>query len=282
MKVISDIKEMTSFSKKQTEKGKIIGFIPTMGYLHDGHLSLVKKAKEECDVVIVSIFVNPTQFGPKEDLAAYPRDLKRDLGLLEPISVDVVLNPEAKDMYPSGYNTYVNIDGDLTKKLCGAFRPVHFKGVTTIVAKLFNIVLPDKAYFGQKDAQQCVVIKKMVKDLNIPVEVIALPAVREQDGLAMSSRNIYLTPEERKTAPAIYKSLLTAKKMIEGGERKPEKVLTEMKKKLGEMGEIEMQYVSIVDAETLLDKINISGDVIIAVALKLGKTRLIDNIFLSV
>jgi len=219
---------------------------------------------------------------PKEDLAAYPRDLKRDLGLLEPLSVDVVFNPEAKSMYPSWYNTYVNIEGDLTKKLCGAFRPVHFKGVTTIVAKLFNIVLPDKAYFGQKDAQQCVVIKKMVKDLNIQVEVIALPTVREKDGLAMSSRNIYLTPEERKTAPEIYRSLLTAKKMIEGGERKSEKILTEMKKKLGVMGEIEMQYVSIVDAETLLDKINISGDVIIAVALKLGKTRLIDNIFLSV
>ncbi|MFH1074907.1 MAG: pantoate--beta-alanine ligase [Candidatus Firestonebacteria bacterium] len=282
MKVISDIKEMTSFSQKQTAEGKIIGFVPTMGYLHEGHLSLVKQAKKECDIVIVSIFVNPAQFGPQEDFALYPRDLKKDLKLLKPLKVDVVFNPEVKALYPSDYNTYINIEGDLTRKLCGAFRPIHFKGVATIVTKLFNIVLPNKAYFGQKDAQQCVVIRKMVKDLNFPVEVVALPTVREKDGLARSSRNTYLNPEERKSAPIIYESLLLAKKMIDSGELKAEKVAAAIKKKLNSIKNAEIQYVSIVNSETLEDLDIISGKIIIAIALKLGRTRLIDNIVISV
>ncbi|OGF45948.1 MAG: pantoate--beta-alanine ligase [Candidatus Firestonebacteria bacterium RIFOXYC2_FULL_39_67] len=281
MKVISKIAEMTSFSKKQIAKGKVIGFVPTMGYLHEGHLSLVKQAKKECDIVIVSIFVNPTQFGPKEDLVAYPRDLERDLTLLEPIKADIVFHPEALDMYPSGFKTYVNIEDELTRRLCGAFRPVHFKGVTTIVAKLFNIVLPNNAYFGQKDAQQCAVIKKMVKDLNFPLKIIALPTVREKDGLAMSSRNIYLNPEERRSAPAIYASLLLAKKMIDKGELRAKKIIIAVKKELNTMKNAKIQYISVVNSENLEDLKTISGEVIIAVALKLGKTRLIDNIIIS-
>ncbi|OGF46156.1 MAG: pantoate--beta-alanine ligase [Candidatus Firestonebacteria bacterium RIFOXYA2_FULL_40_8] len=282
MRVISDITEMTSFSRKIIAAGKTIGFVPTMGYLHAGHLSLVERAKKECDIIILSIFVNPAQFGPKEDLAAYPRDLMRDLKLLKPLKVDIVFNPQAKEMYPSGCKTFVNIDGDLTQKLCGAFRPIHFKGVLTVVAKLLNIVLPHKAYFGEKDAQQCVVIKKMCKDLKFPVKIITLPTIREKDGLAMSSRNTYLTTEERKSAPMIYKTLLMAEKMIDDGELRGKKVITAMKKKLKSMKNAEIQYISIVNSDTLEDRANISGEIIIALALKLGKTRLIDNIVMSV
>lgn len=281
MKVISSLKEMTLFSKKASAKGSIIGFVPTMGYLHEGHLSLVRRAKKECNVVVVSIFVNPSQFGPKEDLAKYPRDLKRDLALLRPLGVDVVFYPQAKVMYPFGCAAYVDIGGNLTKKLCGAFRPVLFKGVTTIVAKLFNIVLPSKAYFGQKDAQQCVVLEKMVKDLNFPLQVVTLPTVREKDGLAMSSRNSYLAPDERKDAAVIYKSLMLARQMIKKGVRSSIKIKSAMIKELNTVKHIELQYISIVKAETLEDLKTLSDEIIIAIAVKLGKTRLIDNIRLK-
>ena len=281
MQVIKSIEKMAAFSKKAIAQNKVLGFVPTMGYLHEGHLSLVKKAKKECDLVIISIFVNPAQFGPKEDLAAYPRDFRRDLKLLGPLKPDVVFKPDPSAVYPGDYHTYVQIEGGLTKKLCGSFRPAHFKGVTTIVAKLFNIVRPDKAYFGQKDAQQCVVIKKMVKDLNFPVEVIALPTVREKDGLALSSRNTYLTPEERKKAPVLYKTLRLAEKMILTGERNCAKVEQAMKKNLALVKGLEIQYAVVVDAGSLERKKIVSGNVLLALAVKLGATRLIDNIIME-
>jgi len=216
-------------SGRYFESGKSIGFVPTMGYLHKGHLSLVEAARKENDVVVVSIFVNPTQFGPNEDYNRYPRDLERDLRLLEPIGVDYVFNPSVEEMYPAMYSTYVE-EVELSKYLCGASRPGHFRGVCTVVTKLFNIVKPTKAYFGQKDAQQFRVLRRMVRDLNMDVEMIEMPIVREEDGLAMSSRNVYLSPEERKEATRLYKSLLKAKELIESGERDVQKIKSEMLK----------------------------------------------------
>ncbi|MEI6845900.1 MAG: pantoate--beta-alanine ligase [Candidatus Firestonebacteria bacterium] len=281
MRVISDIAEMTSFSQQKNAAGLSIGFVPTMGYLHPGHVSLVKQAAKECGAVVVSIFVNPTQFGPGEDLAAYPRNLKRDLEILDALKVDVVFTPEAKAMYPAGYGTFVNLETPLTGKLCGEFRPGHFKGVATVVAKLFNIVLPQKAYFGQKDAQQCIVIKKMAAELNFPVNIVILPTLREKDGLAMSSRNTYLSAEERKAAPEIYQSLLLAKKMIEAGELRAEKITSAVRKKLAGLKNAEIQYVAVVNASSLEAPVLLSCEILLAVAVKLGKTRLIDNILLQ-
>jgi len=282
MRVISGIAEMTSFSQQKTAAGLVIGFVPTMGYLHPGHVSLVKQAAKECGAVVVSIFVNPTQFGPGEDLAAYPRNLKRDLEILDALKVDVVFTPEAKAMYPEGYGTFVNLETPLTGKLCGEFRPGHFKGVATVVAKLFNIVLPQKAYFGQKDAQQCIVIKKMAAELNFPVNIVIMPTLREKDGLAMSSRNTYLSPEERKAAPEIYQSLLLAKKMIEAGELRTEKITSAVRKKLAGLQDAEIQYVAAVNSSSLEAPVLLSGEILLAVAVKLGKTRLIDNILLHI
>jgi pantoate--beta-alanine ligase len=275
MRLVHTIAEMKKIVNDILKSGKSIGFVPTMGYLHKGHLSLVEAARKENDVVVVSIFVNPTQFGPNEDYNRYPRDLERDLRLLEPIGVDYVFNPSVEEMYPAMYSTYVE-EVELSKYLCGASRPGHFRGVCTVVTKLFNIVKPTKAYFGQKDAQQFRVLKRMVRDLNMDVEMIEMPIVREEDGLAMSSRNVYLNPEERKEATRLYKSLLKAKELIESGERDVQKIKSEMLKIL-DHPLLKVDYVEVVDEETLRPVEKIERKVIVALAVFVGKARLIDN-----
>jgi len=280
MRLVHTVAEMKKIVNDILKSGKSIGFVPTMGYLHKGHLSLVEAARKENDVVVVSIFVNPTQFGPNEDYNRYPRDLERDLRLLEPIGVDYVFNPSVEEMYPAMYSTYVE-EVELSKYLCGASRPGHFRGVCTVVTKLFNIVKPTKAYFGQKDAQQFRVLKRMVKDLNMDVEMIEMPIVREEDGLAMSSRNVYLNPEERKEATRLYKSLLKAKELIESGERDVQKIKSEMLKIL-DHPLLKVDYVEVVDEETLRPVEKIERKVIVALAVFVGKARLIDNMIFEV
>jgi pantoate--beta-alanine ligase len=262
-------------------RGRIIGFVPTMGYLHKGHLNLIKIAKRKSDVVVVSIFVNPTQFGPKEDFAEYPRDFKRDRLLLEKEGCDFAFTPRIKDMYPEGYWTYLNVE-KITGKLEGAIRPGHFQGVTTIVAKLFNIVQPDIAVFGQKDAQQAVVLKKMVDDLNYGIKMIIAGTVRERNGLALSSRNVYLSKEERKQAKALYQALLLAKQMIKKGERSPAKIVSKMNKLIDKQPSADIDYIAITDAHTLELLNKLKGEILISLAVRFGKTRLIDNIKLRV
>jgi pantoate--beta-alanine ligase len=257
-----------------------VGLVPTMGYLHEGHLSLVRRAREECDHVTVSIFVNPTQFGPKEDLSRYPRDLDRDLGLLEPLGVDLVWMPTAESMYPAGYQTWVEVEA-ITRPLEGAMRPGHFRGVATVVAKLFNAVQPHKAYFGQKDAQQAAVIRQMTRDLNFPIEVVVCPIVREPDGLAMSSRNVYLDSEQRKAATVLYRSLNAAREAYENGERDAEKLRQIMRDSLAMEPLAEVQYVSCADYDTLEELETVTGKTLLSMAVFVGKTRLIDNFVLG-
>ena len=257
-----------------------VGLVPTMGFLHEGHLSLIRRAKEECDHVVVSIFVNPTQFGPKEDLSKYPRDIDRDLKLIEPLGTDLVWMPTPEIMYPQGYQTWVEVEA-ITKPLEGSMRPGHFRGVTTVVAKLFNGVQPHKAYFGQKDAQQAAVIRQMVRDLNFPIEIVVCPIVREPDGLAMSSRNVYLDPEQHKAATVLFRSLNTAKDLYETGERDAEKIRGKMKEVLASEPLAEMQYVSCADYDTLEELDEIKGKALLSMAVYLGKTRLIDNFVLG-
>ncbi|WIF94141.1 pantoate--beta-alanine ligase [Caminicella sporogenes] len=282
MKIIHTIKEIREEVKAARRSGKSIGFVPTMGFLHEGHLSLIKKAREENDFVVVSIFVNPTQFGPEEDLESYPRDLERDSRLSEEAGADVIFNPTAEEMYPEGYSTYVEIEGKLTKKLCGISRPGHFKGVTTVVSKLFNIVTPDRAYFGQKDAQQVAVIEQMVRDLNFDVKIVPCPIVREKDGLAMSSRNTYLSKEERKAALILSKTLFKAEEMIKNGERNSTKIRDFIINNIKSEPLANIDYVEIVDAKSLKYLNEIKGDVLIALAVKFGRARLLDNIRLEV
>lgn len=257
-----------------------LGLVPTMGALHEGHLSLVRRAKAECKSVAVSIFVNPTQFGPQEDLSKYPRDLPRDLALLESVGVDLVWTPTPAVMYPPDFQTWVEVEG-LTLPLEGAIRPGHFRGVTTVVSKLFNAFGAEKAYFGQKDAQQVAVIRRMAFDLNFPGEIIVCPIVREADGLAMSSRNVYLNPEERRAATVLYHSLSTAKLTYERGERSAEalrKIVTDMV-----TGEplARLQYISCADYESLREVEQITGKTLLSIAAFVGKTRLIDNFILE-
>lgn len=281
MKIIRSPKIMQKICTGVKKQGKTIGFVPTMGYLHEGHLSLVRVAKKKSDVLVVSIFVNPTQFGPKEDFKKYPKNLKRDKRLLKEIGCDFLFVPDLKDMYPEDFDTYVEVE-NLTKILEGVSRPGHFKGVTTIVAKLFNIVQPDIAVFGQKDFQQAVVIKRMVKDLNFPVGIIVAPILREKSGLALSSRNLYLSDEEKKQALALYQSLNLAKKMIESGERDPRKIKDRMKKLIQEKPRAKIDYIAINDSETLRPLKKLKGNVLISLAVRIGKTRLIDNIKIKV
>jgi pantoate--beta-alanine ligase len=255
-----------------------VGLVPTMGYLHEGHLSLIRRAREECDHVFVSIFVNPTQFGPKEDLSKYPRDRERDFRLIEAYT-DVVWTPSEASMYPEGYQTWVEVEA-LTKPLEGAMRPGHFRGVTTVVAKLFNGVQPHKAYFGQKDAQQVAVIRQMVRDLNFPVEIVVCPIVREPDGLAMSSRNVYLDPEQRRAATVLFRALTAAKALYETGERNGEKLRQAMNDVLAAEPLAQMQYVSCADYDTLQELDEVKGKALLSMAVFLGKTRLIDNFVL--
>ena len=277
-KWIKSIDEMQKISKAYKKNGKTIGFVPTMGYLHEGHISLIRCAKKENDIVIVSIFVNPLQFGENEDLDKYPRDIKRDLTICNNEGVDVVFNPSYEDMYPEGFQTYVVVE-ELTKGLCGDYRPGHFRGVTTVVTKLFNIVKPDRAYFGKKDYQQFKVIQRMVKDLNMDVEVIGCPLIREEDGLAMYSRNKYLSPEERESALSLSRALFRAKEMFEEGERSAEKLKEEMERVILSYPHVkEIQYIEIVDPETLKPKKEAERGDVVALAVFVGDTRLIDNI----
>lgn len=257
-----------------------VGFVPTMGYLHEGHVSLARRAREECNRVVASIFVNPTQFGPTEDLFKYPRDLKRDLQLLEAAGVDLVWTPTPEVMYPPGYGTWVEVEG-LTRPLEGAARPGHFRGVTTVVTKLFNAVQPQKAYFGQKDAQQAAVIRKMTRDLNFPIEIVVCPTFRESDGLAMSSRNSYLSPEERMAAPVLFRALTTAKSAYESGERNADALRKIISDVLASEPRAQTQYVSVADYDTLEELETVTGRALLSIAVYMGKTRLIDNFVLE-
>jgi len=281
MILIKSIKRLSDYIRSQKRKKKTIGFVPTMGYLHQGHLSLVRKARKNTDIVIMSIFVNPLQFTPHEDFREYPRDLKRDIKLADSCGVDIIFYPSAKSMYPQDYLTYVNVE-KITDVLCGKSRPRHFQGVCTVVAKLFNIVQPDIAYFGQKDAQQAIVIKRMTKDLNMPIKIRVCPIVREKDGLAMSSRNVYLDREEREDATILYKALCKAKELILKGERNPKVIIQRMRDIILSKPRAKIDYVSIVDTKNLEPVKEIRGRLLIALAVWMGKTRLIDNIVLEI
>jgi pantoate--beta-alanine ligase len=278
MRLVNSVSQVKKIITSIKKKGDRIGLVPTMGYLHDGHLSLVRTARRKCDFLIVSVFVNPAQFGPKEDLRRYPRDLRRDLRLLKKEGVDLVFNPPAKAMYPEGFRTYVEVR-DWSKLLCGASRPIHFRGVTTVVLKLFNIMQPDIAVFGGKDYQQAVIIKKMVKDLNLSVKVMTGKIVREPDGLAMSSRNTYLSENERKNAVVLYESLKWLRQAYIKGLRDPKlaknKIASMIKNKKGTI-----DYIALVDKSTLEPVSKLRKGTLIALAVFFGRTRLIDNTIL--
>ena len=275
MQVVKTISEMRKLRRQLTEP---VGFVPTMGYFHEGHLSLVRQARKENPSVVVSIFVNPTQFGPSEDFRDYPRDLRRDLELLQ--NVDIAFVPSEGKMYPSGFSSWIDVE-KITQRLEGASRPGHFRGVTTICAKLFNIIQPSRAYFGQKDAQQAVVIKKMVSDLNMNLEIIVAPTVRENDGLAMSSRNIYLNAEERQAAIILFKALSLARHLWQSGEKDANKIRHQMTSLIHKEPLAKIDYVSIADANTLEELDVIDHPALASLAVTIGKTRLIDNIILE-
>jgi pantoate--beta-alanine ligase len=277
MKIIETIAEMKAV--RRSLKGSV-GFVPTMGYLHEGHLTLARRSRKENDVSVASIFVNPTQFGPNEDFDRYPRDYPRDFGLLEKEKCDFVFLPKPTEMYPEGYNTWIDVF-KVTDRLEGAIRPGHFRGVATVVTKLFNIVEPARTYFGQKDVQQCIVVKKMIADLNMNLEMIIVPTVREHDGLAMSSRNVYLSPEERQQAPVLYKALSTAHVMWSEGERNAEKLRLAMIDLIKQKPLGKIEYISIANALTLRELEKADSPAVISLAVKFGKTRLIDNILLQ-
>lgn len=281
MRLFTTVVEIKEYLRRQQAAGKSVGLVPTMGYLHEGHLSLIRRAVAETDIPVISVFVNPIQFGPSEDLGKYPRDLQRDLEVIRETGAEVVFNPSMAEMYGTDYLTYVRVE-KITETLCGVSRPGHFQGVATVVNKLFNIVRPDKAYFGQKDAQQALVIRKMVKDLNMDVEVVVCPIVREADGLAMSSRNTYLNAEERRQAVALYQALLAAKAMIEQGERDAHRVKRHMEELIHRQPLANVDYISVVDPESLREITEISGAVLLALAVKFGATRLIDNLRVEV
>lgn len=281
MKIIKHPGEMQMYALQMKSEGKKIGLVPTMGYLHKGHLTLMKEARKECDVVITSIFVNPIQFGIGEDYEEYPRDLTRDAALAEGAGTDVIFAPSVADMYPKGYHTFVNVEA-LTDGLCGASRPGHFRGVATVVMKLFNITQPDLAYFGQKDAQQVTVLERMTEDLNMPLRIVRVPIVREADGLAMSSRNVYLGKDERVQALVLSKSLAVAKKLIEQGERDVETLGNRIRGMISEAPLAKIDYVEIINGKTLERVKKLEGSVLIALAVRFGKTRLIDNLMLEV
>lgn len=283
MNTVTGIDELRSFVLEHRANGMSIGFVPTMGFLHDGHCSLIRKAKQEHGIVIVSIFVNPSQFAPNEDYERYPRDLNRDAMLAREAGCDLLFIPATETMYPKGFSSTVTVDR-ITAVLEGKFRPSHFTGVTTIVAKLFNIVQPDAAYFGQKDAQQCVVIRKMVNDLNMPVMIAIVPTVRESDGLAMSSRNVYLSQDERRRATILHEALLQSERMIANGERSSQRIIQTMTDMIRSKDPTQIDYVEIVDGNDLRQKPEImKGDqILIAVAVRFGATRLIDNAIVTI
>jgi pantoate--beta-alanine ligase len=280
MRVIRDPLKLNKLLRNLTRKAKSTGFVPTMGALHAGHLSLIKQAKAENDLVVVSIFVNPSQFGPLEDLKKYPRPLKNDLLLCRKLKVDLVFLPDAQAMYPQGFCTFVNVEG-LSRLLCGASRPGHFRGVATVVTKLLNIIAPDKLYLGQKDAQQAVIIKRMVRDLNFPVEVRVLPIVRQESGLALSSRNVYLSAGQELQAAVLYKALSLAKTLIKQGQSDAGRIIKRMKELIAKKEQARIDYVEIVDLDKLNSVKKINQDCLVCLAVKIGKTRLIDNLVVT-
>ena len=280
MQTINSIKEMQTFSNREMGEGKTIALVPTMGFFHPGHLSLLEEGRRRADFLVVSIFVNPTQFGAGEDYEDYPRDMERDQKLAEETGADVIFAPPADEMYPSNYQTCVNVE-EVTKNLCGISRPTHFRGVTTVVCKLFSIVKPHFAIFGEKDFQQLVAIRQMVSDLNLDVKIVGMPIYREKDGLAMSSRNKYLAPDERKAAICLFRSLMRAKELFRQGERKTEEILSEVMSIIEDEQLAEIDYVKICDVKTLKDIEQINQETVLALAVKIGKTRLIDNIVLN-
>jgi len=281
MKILTTIDEIRKWVKEKRLQGKQIGFVPTMGYLHEGHLSLVEAAKQDNGAVVMSIFVNPLQFGPNEDFATYPRDMERDVGLAEKAGVDVIFAPEVSEMYPY-YPQLTAVEvREITRGLCGASRPGHFTGVATVVAKLFNIVQPDTAYFGQKDYQQVQVIKRMTADLNMPVEIRTVPIKREKDGLAMSSRNTYLSEDERRQALCLSRALLLTRELFESGERNADKLNEAIKERISREPAASIDYIEICDADSLEPVAEIKGPAVVALAVKVGKTRLIDNLVLE-
>jgi pantoate--beta-alanine ligase len=280
MKIYKTIAEMRTASRQVRRDEERLGFVPTMGALHEGHLSLVRAAKAKCDVVAVSIFVNPLQFGPSEDLAKYPRTFEPDRELLEKEGVDILFAPTPDEMYPAGAVTYVTVEG-LSEKLCGRSRPGHFRGVTTVVAKLFHIVEPDLAFFGQKDAAQATIICRMVRDLNLPVEIVICPIMREPDGLAMSSRNAYLSPQARKSALVLQRSLTRVRNRFDQGERDTAKLIEAGKEVVAQEPAVRLDYFEIVDPATLDPVRELTNNVLVAVAAFAGNTRLIDNILLD-
>jgi pantoate--beta-alanine ligase len=279
-KICNKIEDIRAALRAARREGKRIGLVPTMGALHEGHLSLVRAARSKCDVIAVSIFVNPTQFGPNEDYSKYPRTFDNDCELLQKEGVDSVFAPSVEEMYPGGAATYVIVEG-MTDRLCGRSRPGHFRGVTTVVSKLFHIVEPDLAFFGQKDAAQVAIIKRMVRDLNMPVEIVVCPIVRESDGLAMSSRNAYLTAEQRKSALVLSRALRRVQQAFDQGERNAAKLIEAGKQVIAEEPSVRLDYVEIVDPETLGPVRVISSNSLVAVAAFVGTTRLIDNILLE-
>lgn len=280
MRVIEAVKDAQDWAFAARDQRLTIGLVPTMGALHEGHLSLIRRAHAENDLVAVSIFVNPTQFGPTEDYARYPRQLETDCKVAEQAGASIVFAPTPEEMYTQHFATWVEVER-LTRGLCGAFRPGHFRGVATVVAKLLNILLPHRAYFGQKDAQQLVVIRRMVEDLNFPVEIVACPTVREADGLALSSRNLYLSPEERAQAPVLYRALKTVERLIKEGHEEVGDLKAEAMKVFSEAPLARVEYFEIVDPQTLEPIEKVEGPVLVAVAAWFGSTRLIDNVFVA-
>lgn len=281
MRIYHTISETREFVRQARQAGLKVGFVPTMGYLHEGHLELMRRARAICGAVVVSIFVNPTQFGPNEDFARYPRDLERDASMAESVGADVVFNPPVEEIYPPGHCTYVDLER-LTDKLCGLSRSGHFRGVATVVAKLFNIVRPDLAFFGQKDAQQVLVIKRMVADLNMDVEIITVPTVREADGLAMSSRNVYLRPEERRAALVLSRSLRAAEEAVAAGERDPAVIRRMVTGMILSESLASIEYAEIYSHPALEPVEVLNGPALLALAVRIGRTRLIDNTVLEV
>ena len=281
MKIITEIDKMKTYAKIMKKDNKLVGFVPTMGYLHEGHLSLMRTAKKQSDIVIASVFVNPAQFSQGEDFEKYPRNIKKDGELAESCGIDALFCPTKEDMYPKNFSTYVNVE-NLTKNLCGKSRSDHFRGVTTVVMKLFEIIKPDIVYFGQKDAQQAFVIKKMIEDMSMDITMKILSIIREENGLAMSSRNNYLSKTERKDAGALYKALKMAEELVNGGEKDAKKIIKAVKDLISKTPSLKIDYVSVVDTETMKDTSRIKSEVLIALAAVIGKTRLIDNIIINV
>ncbi|MGN0461781.1 MAG: pantoate--beta-alanine ligase [Ruminococcus sp.] len=277
MKIATTIKEVRDTVKEWKSQGLTVGLVPTMGYLHEGHGSLIKTSASECDKTVVSVFLNPTQFAPNEDLESYPRDFEQDKVLCEKMGADLVFHPEVSEMYEQDNATFVEILSEMPKQLCGKTRPIHFRGVCTVVSKLFNIVTPDKAFFGEKDAQQLAIIKRMVRDMSYGIEIVGCPIIREEDGLAKSSRNTYLNEEERKSALCLSKAIFLGQSLVENGETDANKVLEEMKNLINKEPLARIDYVEAVDGMTMMPVDKIEKDTLVAMAVYIGKTRLIDN-----